>query len=104
MSRSEPRPGIPLPISRAAFATILEGADPLVADLFALFHDARRWNDGGDREHGARGAALARVGITPDPRRLCTDAARDPEVLTWATLRGAREEVSAYVEADWLRP
>lgn len=180
MSRGEARAGIPLPISRAAFAAILdgyaleplgthgvghwarvmengrrigpvEGADPLVVDLFALFHDARRWNDGGDREHGPRGAALARelrpllppltdaqlgqlttacthhthlsthpdatvrvcfdsdrldlarVGITPDPLRLCTNAARDPEVLAWATRRGEREEVPAYVEAGWLR-
>ncbi|MEJ2207064.1 MAG: HD domain-containing protein [Gemmatimonadota bacterium] len=36
------------------------GADPLVVDLFALFHDARRRNEGRDPGHGARGAELAR--------------------------------------------
>lgn len=35
-------------------------ADPLVVDLFALFHDARRRNESSDPGHGARGAALAR--------------------------------------------
>jgi uncharacterized protein len=36
------------------------GADPLVVDLFALFHDARRRNEHRDPGHGARGAELAR--------------------------------------------
>ena len=27
---------------------------------------------------------LGRVGIRPDPRRLCNDAARHPDVLSWA--------------------
>lgn len=27
---------------------------------------------------------LGRVGIRPDPKRLCTPAARDPEILEWA--------------------
>jgi uncharacterized protein len=130
----------------------VEGADPLVVDLFALFHDARRRSDGRDREHGLRGAALARdlrsllppltdvqldqfctacthhthlsthpdatvrvcfdsdrldlarVGTTPDPRRLCTDAARDPAVLEWAIRRGERWEVPEYVRGVWLPP
>lgn len=30
---------------------------------------------------------LGRVGILPDPQRLCTAAARDPEVLRWAIRR-----------------
>jgi uncharacterized protein len=108
------------------------GADPTVVELFALFHDARRHNDGWDPGHGARGAVLVesvsladlglgaeqrsllahacthhtagltegdvtvrtcwdsdrldlwRIGIRPVPRRLCTDAARDPEVIRWA--------------------
>ena len=34
-------------------------ADPVVALLFGLFHDARRENDGTDPEHGLRGAELA---------------------------------------------
>jgi uncharacterized protein len=33
---------------------------------------------------------LARVGKTPRPDRLCTDAARDPEVIAWASSRSRR--------------
>ncbi len=36
------------------------GADSVVVELFAYLHDARRWNDGGDRQHGPRAADLAR--------------------------------------------
>jgi len=36
-----------------------EGADTEVVRLFALFHDACRWNDGFDPQHGLRGAELA---------------------------------------------
>ncbi len=35
-------------------------ADPDVLVLFALFHDARRWNENDDPGHGPRGAELAR--------------------------------------------
>lgn len=35
------------------------GGDQTIVRLFALFHDVCRWSDGGDHEHGARGAALA---------------------------------------------
>ena len=35
------------------------GADPRVIECFAIFHDSCRQSDGGDRGHGARGAALA---------------------------------------------
>ncbi|MFT5478705.1 MAG: hypothetical protein ACI8Y8_004074 [Planctomycetota bacterium] len=30
---------------------------------------------------------LGRVGITPDPERLCTDAARSAEIISWALRR-----------------
>ena len=33
---------------------------------------------------------LGRVGIMPHPDRLCTDAARDPELLDWAYTRSIR--------------
>ena len=33
---------------------------------------------------------LARVGRTPRPDRLCTEAARDPEVIAWACARSLR--------------
>lgn len=35
-------------------------ADPDVLVLFALFHDARRWDEYDDPDHGQRGADLAR--------------------------------------------
>jgi uncharacterized protein len=43
-----------------ALATLTEGADPHVVELFALLHDSRRLNDDHDPEHGPRAAALAR--------------------------------------------
>ena len=36
------------------------GAHIEVVELFAYLHDSKRFNDGGDPEHGSRGAALAR--------------------------------------------
>jgi uncharacterized protein len=38
----------------------LTGADLGVIELFALFHDSRRFSDGLDHDHGPRAAALAR--------------------------------------------
>ena len=35
------------------------GADPLVVELFALFHDCRRFSDGNDPAHGPRAAKFA---------------------------------------------
>lgn len=35
------------------------GADPVVVELFAFLHDARRRDEGGDRGHGRRAAAFA---------------------------------------------
>jgi len=37
----------------------LTGADPAVIEMFALFHDACRWGEGRDPDHGPRGARLA---------------------------------------------
>jgi uncharacterized protein len=111
------------------------GADPQVVEFFAYLHDAKRQNDGWDREHGSRAAAflleldetllplspqnlgmlayacthhsdglieadvtvqtcwdadrldLGRIGIRPDPGRLCTAAAREPATIEWAFQR-----------------
>jgi uncharacterized protein len=110
------------------------GANRAVVELFALFHDSKRFNEGRDPEHGKRGAEnaelywaqgafdvtdeefeqlhkaccghtyedvedpcitvhtcwdadrldLGRVGIRPDPDRLCTEAARQPEAIETA--------------------
>jgi len=86
MSISSASPSsLPLPVSREVFRAILdgyaldprgihgaphwarvlengrriglvEGTDPLVVGLFAVFHDARRLNDDWDPDHGRRGA------------------------------------------------
>jgi len=121
------------------------GAMIEVVELFALFHDSQRQNDGHDLGHGSRGARLAekmrgkwfdlsdmafdhlidacalhtngfvdaditvqtcwdadrldlgRVGIVPDRDRLCTAAARDPNILRWANERARSEFVP-----DWV--
>lgn len=44
---------------------------------------------------------LGRVGITPRPQRLCTAAARDPAVLSWANDRATRRLVPALIAAGW---
>lgn len=36
---------------------------------------------------------LGRVGIRPDPRHLCTDAARDGEMIRWATDRSCNNHL-----------
>lgn len=111
------------------------GANARVAELFAIFHDSCRLNDGYDPAHGQRGAEkalalhgryfdasswelellveacighsdggldadvtvqvcwdadrldLGRVGITPDPTRLCTPTAQSAKVIDWAYQR-----------------
>ena len=45
---------------------------------------------------------LLRVGITPSPHRLCTDAARDPAMLAWANGRASRQHVPAFARDGWL--
>ena len=45
---------------------------------------------------------LGRVWITPDPRKLCTREACDPELIAWADDRG-RREVKVSTLDEWLR-
>ena len=40
---------------------------------------------------------LARCGITPDPRYLCTDAARRPECIAWAV----EQSLAGFEPAAW---
>ena len=44
---------------------------------------------------------LGRVGITPNPRRLCTDFARLPETIAWAEGRARQRTVPALVQEEW---
>jgi uncharacterized protein len=44
---------------------------------------------------------LGRVGITPMPNRLCTLAARQPEILAWAESRSQKREVPEWAAREW---
>lgn len=44
---------------------------------------------------------LGRVGITPNPSQLCTEAARNPETLRWADGRASFQIVPQLVWDDW---
>ena len=127
----------------------MNGADPNIVTLFALFHDSRRENDGTDYGHGLRGAQLAktlrgnvfelndddfellyracewhtegkhdlditvrtcwdsdrldlgRVGITPNPKYLCTPEARSPKMILWADKRACSDFLPAIVREKW---
>ena len=108
-------------------------ANLTVVQLFSVLHDACRYNEGTDPNHGPRGAELAmkykdthlqkladsdfellikacrfhtsafnhenvtvqtcfdsdrldlgRVGTIPDPKYLCTDAAKSDDMISWA--------------------
>ncbi len=44
---------------------------------------------------------LGRVGVCPEPKRLCTDAAKRPEILKWADGRACFQVVPELVKRDW---
>ena len=44
---------------------------------------------------------LGRVGITPQPSRLCTGVAKRIDVIRWADDRACREVVPEFVMAEW---
>src|SRR4051794_33972358 len=44
---------------------------------------------------------LGRVGITPHPSRLCTEAARRPEMIKWADGRASFCVVPEFVREEW---
>ncbi len=125
------------------------GADLQVLELFALFHDACRLNEGIDPQHGPRAARLLsgirsevplddgrfallvqacachtrgprpgapvtvltcldadrldipRVGMAVRTGLLFSDAARDPDTISWATRRARRREVPELCLAEW---
>jgi hypothetical protein len=63
------------------------GADPLVVELFALFHDCRRRDDGRDPGHGERAAAYVKRLAAEGPL-LDLDAGRldgivRPDLVMW---------------------
>jgi uncharacterized protein len=108
------------------------GANEKVVRLFAVLHDSRRKNESLDPGHGKRGAELAkvlcvfhtdgktesditvqtcwdadrldlgRVWIWPEPKQLCTEFAKKPEVLKWANQRSETRYTPEFVYTDWL--
>lgn len=44
---------------------------------------------------------LGRVGTRPDPERLCTGAAREPDMIRWAHDRALEEHVPSMAAYDW---
>ena len=44
---------------------------------------------------------LGRVGVTPHPNRLCTDAAKDPAMIKWADGRASFGIVPEFVVDEW---
>jgi uncharacterized protein len=125
------------------------GVSLVVVELFAVFHDARRENEGHDHDHGLRGAELAfslrgsllqisdaefdllykacalhtagqteadvsvqvcwdadrldlsRAGITPSVHRLCTPAARNPQLIAWASARSIVRYAPPLLRDEW---
>jgi uncharacterized protein len=45
---------------------------------------------------------LGRVGMYPEPSKLCTDAAKRPEIIKWADGRAAFGAMPDFVRRDWL--
>jgi uncharacterized protein len=127
------------------------GADMQVVELFAVFHDACRWDEGGDLGHGPRGGRLAesmrrkglftlddarfdllvhacrdhtrgetqadptvqtcwdadrldllRVWVTPDPKKLCTETAREPEFMDWCNERARTRDQPQIIKREWI--
>lgn len=44
---------------------------------------------------------LGRVGIVPHPDRLCTEAAKSHEMISWANGRACFRVVPGFVKSDW---
>jgi uncharacterized protein len=84
------------------------GAAVEVVQLFAVFHDSRRVNYGqteGDVTvqtcWDADRLDLGRVGMMPEPKRLCTAAAKAAEMLRWADGRATFEFCPDWVRTGW---
>ncbi len=44
---------------------------------------------------------LGRVGIKPHPKYLCTEAAKNPEMISWAYERSIQNFTPEFVKVDW---
>ena len=80
-------------------ATLIGECVDLTASELVLLQEACRGHSEGRTEADvtvmtcwdADRLDLGRVGITPDPDRLCTDAARDMTTMEWALARSLRD-------------
>jgi uncharacterized protein len=45
---------------------------------------------------------LGRVWIWPKPEQLCTELAKDPDIIAWANQRSETRYTPEFVYADWL--
>ncbi len=46
---------------------------------------------------------LVRAGIRVDPHRLCTSAAKSPELIAWANERSLNDHCPSFVDDIWLK-
>jgi len=44
---------------------------------------------------------LGRVWISPKPHRLCTEAARNVDIISWAYRRSRRKNIPDLIETEW---
>jgi len=44
---------------------------------------------------------LGRVGIMPDPNRLCTNIAKLPKTIKWANSRAVRDYMPSFMKDEW---
>jgi uncharacterized protein len=94
----------------ANFASTLRGGLlQIEPDRFELLHYACSHHTDGRTDGDSTVQAcwdadrldLARVWITPDPKFLCTDVAKDPELIAWASERARNGYISSHAE-QWL--
>jgi uncharacterized protein len=94
----------------AALAARLRGRYfDLDDERFELLARACSLHTGGRRDPSATVLAcwdsdrldLARAGIRPDPRLLCTEAARDAKLIAWASSRSMARTMPAFVCTEW---
>jgi len=76
---------------------------------FELFYMACEWHTHGNVEADitvqtcwdADRLDLQRAGIIPLPERLCTSAARDPNMIAWACKRSRSGSIAGLVFTEW---
>ena len=92
-------------LARSVHGTIFELADDEFDLLYAACANHTAGSTDGDITMqtcwDADRLDLARVGITPDPRLLCTEEARKPELISWSTRRAAAMLVPSLVHSEW---